>query len=397
MNQGVARGYSLVFSRRGVVAFFFGFGVALSPVYLGESGGFQLAHIFLLAALVFGLRRIFPLTRIDVLLGCYLAYACVREGLAIIGGAAITTLLPVAQLAFGFCVFLLARASFSDAPALRPLVKWCFVGTAVAVVGVLVLGSSGLEAEGAARAIGTFNNPNQLGYFGVLMGSIAILLSQRGVLSQKQAFLLILACTYLCVVSLSKSAMGSAVIIVLAYFAQSFSRRTLQFGFVVLVVLISLNIALEMGWLRFPALEDFAAYRRIIGAAKENDTSFAVRGYSILDNASWSDVIFGLSSAGVAALRGGYEVHSTYMAPIGAYGLVGGGLFILFLLYLSVSTIGRFGMLGFFGVLLPTLLYGVAHNGGRTALFWCLAGLVAAQGSRLPERSTRLRRAGRIA
>src|SRR3546814_6767658 len=89
------------------------------------------------------------------------------------------------------------------------LPKWCIAAVFVAAAGVLILGTGGLEAQSAERAIGTFNNPNQLGYFGVLLASIAILLSQRGALEHKYAFVLILICIYLCVVSLSKSAMRS--------------------------------------------------------------------------------------------------------------------------------------------------------------------------------------------
>src|SRR3546814_168162 len=65
-------------SRRNVVCFFFGLGVALSPIYLLQSGGVQPAHLMLLIALILGLRRLIPLARIDLLLVAYVLYDCLR-------------------------------------------------------------------------------------------------------------------------------------------------------------------------------------------------------------------------------------------------------------------------------------------------------------------------------
>src|SRR3546814_13228776 len=115
----------------------------------------------LLIALILGLRRLIPLARIDLLLVAYVLYACIREGIAVVEGAEISTLLPVAQLGFGFLVYLLTRKYFVDDQMLDRLPKWCIAAVFVAAAGVLILGPGGLEAQSAERAIGTFNNPNQ--------------------------------------------------------------------------------------------------------------------------------------------------------------------------------------------------------------------------------------------
>src|SRR5690606_1287440 len=61
--------------------------------------------------------------------------------------------------------------------------------------------------SGYGRAVGTFNNPNQLGYFSVCILSLAYLLYRDEYLSYFAAFVVFVIAIFLSITSLSKAAM----------------------------------------------------------------------------------------------------------------------------------------------------------------------------------------------
>lgn len=354
-----------------------GVALAITPIYAGSSGGMQPAHIFILLAALWSLRDFLPRRRQEFFLLAYFVYAWFREGFYAINNSTADGLLPVLHIAFAYIVYRLYQVVFQRYEFLRYGSPWISASTIIALSGVLLLGGGAVTGSDIERAIGTFNNANQLGYFGVLSASLVLLFwAERGI-GTRLALFLILLCGYLSFLSLSKSAMGSVLLVFLSILGMQARRRTKFIALAAIGVVIIWQIISALGLVPDIYVGDFAAYRRVQGALTESDTSFAVRGYSVLSGASWNDVMFGLGWDGVAGLRAGYEVHSTFMAPIAAYGLVGGGLFLAFLITLNIRFAVRKGIFMYVGVLLPSMLYGVAHNGGRTPLFWMLAGAAA--------------------
>lgn len=379
-------------SKSKALMFLLGMGVFLAPWYAWSSGGMQPGHLVLAIAIVIALARLLPSTFPEILLACYLVYAAVRESFQVLHSGETAGLLPVLHIFFGYCLYVLTRRVLESHDSFRPMGWWLLGSITFALVAVLVLGtgSVGVDAE---RAVGTFNNPNQLGYFGVLTASAMLILWVRNGIAQKWLLVALAACIYLCVLSLSKSAMASIALVPLAYVGIA-SRRSAHGVFAwAICALVLLYLLAEIGVMGSFYISDFAAYNRFINAAQENDSSLAVRGYTVLADASWWQVLFGLSSQTVADLRGGYEVHSTYMAPIASYGLIGGGFFLAFLLIFNYRFIIRFGIFPYLGVVMPMMLYGVAHNGGRTPFFWIFVGIATAACSRwagaLPHASRR--------
>lgn len=368
-------------TKQGLIKLALGLGVLLAPLYVWPSGGLQPGHLILALGIVVAFSKMRPVTMAESILALYLVYATIRESFEVIYSADIGGLLPALHIMFGYCIYVMTRKALELGRFSRALGWWLLVSTLFAVIGVLILGSGSLSVE-AERAVGTFNNPNQLGYFGVLASSIALVLWLQGGMAQKWMLAVLVLCIYLCVLSLSKSAMGSVVMVLLSYFGLVAHRRTRWFIVGCILVLVALYFLADLGVLSGIYVSDFAAYNRIINAAQESDSSLAVRGYTILSDASWWQVLFGLSSEVVADMRGGYEVHSTYMAPIASYGLVGGGIFLAFIAMFNYRFIVRFGLIAYLGVVVPMMLYGIAHNGGRTPLFWVYMGIVAALSSR---------------
>lgn len=354
-----------------------GVALALTPIYAGSSGGVQPAHLFILLAALWSLHDLLPRKRQEFLLLAYFVYAWFREGFYAITNSTVDGLLPVLHIAFAYIVYCLYRTVFQRHEFLRYGSPWICAATIIALIGVLLLGGGAITGVDIERAIGTFNNANQLGYFGVLIASLALFFWAERAIGTRTALFLVLLCGYLSFLSLSKSAMASVLLVFLALLGMQARRRTKFIAIAAIGLIVIWQLISALGLMPDLYGSDFAAYRRVQGALMESDTSFAVRGYTVLSGASWSDVIFGLGWDGVARLRSGYEVHSTFMAPIAAYGLIGGGLFLAFLIALNIRFAIRRGLFMYIGVLLPSMLYGVAHNGGRTPLFWMLVGAAA--------------------
>lgn len=369
-----------------MLVFLLGLGVLLAPWYAWSSGGVQPGHIAVALGILFIASRIVPATLPEGLLALYLLYATIRESLQVLFSGEIAGLLPALHVLSGYCIYAFSRRVLEMDGSQRPFARWLMGSIVFAAVGVLVLGTGSLVV-GSERAVGTFNNPNQLGYFGVLASSMVFILWMRGCMSQKWMLAAVVICIYLCILSLSKSAIASVALVPLAFFGVAFHRSTGGFFMWATLALVVLYILAEFGVLGNVYISDFAAYNRIVNAARESDSSLAVRGYTVLAEANWWEVLFGLSSQTVADLRGGYEVHSTYMAPVASYGLVGGGVFLAFLMNFNYRFFRRFGMFAYIGVVMPMMLYGIAHNGGRTPLFWIFLGLATALGAQRADRA----------
>lgn len=372
---------ALKLSRSGILMFLLGAGVLLAPWYAWSSGGMQPGHFVVALAIMLALHRMSPSTYPETLLASYLIYAATRESLQVLATGEVASLLPVLHILFGYFLYVLTRRVLDSYGSLRPLGWWLVGSVGFALVGVFFLGTASV-AVGTERAVGTFNNPNQLGYFGVLIASAVFALWVRESMAQKWMLMVLVVCIYLCLLSLSKSAIASVALVPLAYLGMAFRRSSRGIFAWILFALIGLYIISEIGLLGRVYISDFAAYNRIVNTAQEGDSSLVVRGYTVLADAAWWQVLFGLSSQTVADLRGGYEVHSTYMAPVASYGLVGGGLFLLFLTVFNYRFLTRFGVFPYLGAVMPTMLYGIAHNGGRTPLFWIFLGIATALCSR---------------
>jgi hypothetical protein len=243
-----------------------------------------------------------------------------------------------------------------------------FLALLVALCGVLALGYGLTTDSEGGRAVGTFNNPNQLGYFSVCLASLAGLLFLQRSLSSGRFLLVLCAVAFLAVASLSKAAMISVGFLSLvSVLALTRSRGALAISVTSGVVVVLLSIFL----VRSGALDGFAFFHRLSEIGQQDDDSFAERGYAIFLQGDLLQLVFGFGSDTVKKFVG-HEVHSTVASFFAGYGLVGGGLFIWFL-GLWVAKIYRgLGSIGVAMVAVPPLLYGISHNGSRFAVFWVL-------------------------
>lgn len=344
-------------------------GIALLPIYTFSSGGMQISHILLAVWMLSRLvQRGLRFRWADILLLTLFLLAFFRESVAVLTGETASALLAPAHILFVALLFnTLSRQDFDDR-LLQGVIRSIWGATIIAVVGVLVMGYGlTIDAE-AGRAVGTFNNPNQLGYFAVCLASISVLLGLQRAISATNMLLMLSGTLFLAIASLSKAAMV-AVAIPLALSVFVVMRRSylriLSF-FVVLSGMVGVAAIYSAG-----LLADLAFVRRLEGIGSQNDDSLEGRGYYVVEHFDAVNVWFGLGSRQVNEIVG-HEVHSTIASFLANYGAMGAGLFVTFLLLWMSRLLKRWSWLGLVLVAGPPMLYGITHNGSRFTIFWLL-------------------------
>jgi hypothetical protein len=226
------------------------------------------------------------------------------------------------------------------------------------------------------RAVGTFNNPNQLGYWALLVGICGFVLRREQRISLPNVVVLCGA-GYLVMVSLSKAALLSfALLLLLASVCQRVTRPTK----LALLGLILGGVVIAVAQ---PRLVDDLLAQGVIGKVadrlgnigEQGDDSLAARGYDRI----WrhpEHLVFGAGEG--AAFRfvrwqfdKAREMHSTLGTVLFSYGIVG---FSLFLALLAV--VFRRAPLAHMLYSLPIWSYGLTHQGLRDTMLWVFLGMV---------------------
>lgn len=360
-------------------------GISLLPIYLWESGGIQISHIVLaLSCLIYFLWKGFKADLPEFFLLLLALYIFVRESVVLLGGDTdMRSFFPAIYMFFNLIIFTTIRRLASNYCGKKWLSYGIFAAAGIATIGVLALGYKITADQEGGRAVGTFNNPNQLGYFSVCLYSMAVILYRESNISK--SWLLVLVCTalFLAVASLSKAAMVSmALSVFFIIFVLSKSKRLLPISlisfFLILATVYYLTIT---GY-----LDQFAFFRRLMDIGSQSDDSLEGRGYTILIQAGALEFIFGFGTTQVKNIIG-FEVHSTIGGVFINYGIIGCSLFLTFLIVWMKQILKNFGWLSFFIIAFPPMLYGLTHNGIRFTMFWILLGL-SFSASQLKDAST---------
>lgn len=253
----------------------------------------------------------------------------------------------------------------------------CHVALAIAiileVVALLVLSGPGI------RALGTFNNPNQLGYWGLLIGICVLVLKQDRRLSMADVALLGGA-GFAVVHSLSKAALLSfGLLLVLALVCQGMSRP-------VRAALLAVGVMGAAIALTDSSLIDRSASQGVIGKVtdrlenigEQGDDSLSGRGYDRIwrypeylvfgagEGAAWR-----FSRSRINPHLDQREMHSTLGTVLFSYGVIGFFLFVAML-----AMVFRRAPLAHLLYSLPIWAYGMTHQGLRTTMLWIFLGLV---------------------
>ena len=277
---------------------------------------------------------------------------------------------------FNMMVFLFViTAGYHDFERLKVVVWWSCV---IALLSQLLYLEFVFHGVGK-RATGTFNNPNQLGYWALLLMACLAVVKERAPLRPLD-ILALGAGFYVLMLSLSKAASISGTVLILLIIA--FCRLQRASGLVLSVLLVlGLVFQIATGGLveRFMSFEPVTNLEhRLSGLGKQEDDSLFHRGYiRLIQNPQY--LAFGAGEGGFERLTQdadmqSKELHSTLGTVLMSYGLIGLGLFAT----LMLAIFGR-APAASIAYLVPVMMYSVTHMGLRFSEFWVFLGLVYAQ------------------
>ena len=181
---------------------------AILPIYIWSSGGLQPSHILLgiycgALLLARGVGRGLP----DTILLVLAFFVLARESISVFVDGSAKSLIPAAHVIYSLLVFNALRRAITDERIRHLVLAGVLVSAAIAVVGVLSVGYTPIISSEIERPIGTFNNPNQLGYYSVCLFSFAYLYRLRFQIDRSYLIFLTICSVFLAIASLSKAAM----------------------------------------------------------------------------------------------------------------------------------------------------------------------------------------------
>src|SRR5690606_16019704 len=188
------------------------------------------------------------------------------------------------------------------------LIYAIFSSIIVAILPILFQGVNFSVSSGGTRIVGTFNNPNQLGYYSICAFSILTCLFYFKKISIIPYFIFNSLVVLLCIFSLSKAAMVAMALAIVIFCLDyiRFHPKKLIFAF-------TLFLILSYSFISSIDVSDLTFVNRISNIGSDNDDSLEGRGYNAIFEASGFELIFGLGIEKVTYFVG-HEVHSTFMS-----------------------------------------------------------------------------------
>lgn len=245
-------------------------------------------------------------------------------------------------------VFLVLYARFGD-----DLLRVTLYALAASVFLQVLLSAYALDRSTFRQSL-YFNNPNQLGYFAVLTGSIFYLGTVKIRINPYFQVLFYVGAGYLAALSLSKAALFGFGLLLLLILGRRASGLLL--GAALLGGVVVLGLGQTTVW---ENLE-----RRL--ESDSTDDSLGKRGYDRIFNHP-EYLVFGAGEGAHHRFISDHpgEMHSSWGTMIFCYGVIGAGLFLFGLFRLLRGVPFQAGL-----ALLPIFFYGSAHQGLRFTLFW---------------------------
>lgn len=351
---------------------------ALKPVYLWSSGMPQISDFFLVVSLfylivsfhgnIYFSEKGFSAVKLFSLLTMYqftvnLIWSMITSDLTMVK---VSLYYVFNLIAFAMC--LLIGVNIGTEGLKKSIVYGSFVSILVTMLGIATYSGS------SSRNVGFFNNPNQLGYYAVIM--MTVILYCRKQLNKPQKVILFLGSAYAAIASLSKAAiigyLGLLIIYILFFQEQ---RNIKKVGIKILLMGLFLGVV----YLLFYADNNYILSNnklylmryKIIHMMEENDSNLnSGRGYGRIFELGFN-FLWGMGEGDYNRFlsRPGAELHSTFVNLLVSYGLIG----LTGYLYLFKSCMGkRKKFINSLVILSGLFLYSITHNGVRNTLLWII-------------------------
>lgn len=365
--------------------------IALIPVYTFSSGGFQVVDIPLIISII--ISFFLPLDKISDL--------------------KFNRISLVIYSAWGVLINLIYSLVYSDINYIHvifimcytPLIYFCFIKLYYIllynhkyIIIYMALFISFLFAfitkpsfiEGG-RIVLSFNDPNQLGYYSLLVCVQMILLSRIISIMNKDSIfnyvlnaIIFVVCHYMLLLSLSRSALAAFIVLDLVYLLSINNLKKLL-SFVISIIIIFVYIFI----INPSFLKERIEARSPAHFKKETlIESFVLRTAEPLQKMKFWQYIVGQGQGGISAIidashrhpivagikKGIIEAHNIFAEIFRGYGLVG---IILFLIWF-ISTINHIKSIQGLLILFAILIFNMGIYGLRFRYFWITMGMMVA-------------------
>lgn len=351
--------------------------IALKPLYLSASGTMQICDLFFAAAVAYlaFVKGKFIFSRDSFsaikLLLILVFYIIMVNGTWFIltedRGLLVKSLFYVFNL-ISFCVCCLVATTVGLDKLKRAIAKGCCFSALLTAVGIIIY--RGLKA----RNTGFFNNPNQLGYYSLII--LTALLLWPAAFTTFEKLTVATISVWATISSGSKAAIIGLAFMLFIYIVigrGKITKKKLTIQIALLILLLAAVYYFLYGNSTFISSNATLSYvrYRILHMASENDSSFGFgRGYNRVFEMG-SNVFWGMGEGAFdrfQTLRG-LEVHSTYASILVSYGIWGTLLFVVCLKkIIIIPGYVKRNLCCLTGI----AMYSLTHNGIRNTLIWIL-------------------------
>ena len=356
---------------------------ALSPVYIWESGLPQISHIFASVAILIRLlyKPRIKWNRFWALGTLFVLYSFVVDIIIFSRYGDIRSMLEPAQYAFDFAVFVLLVSVIRErGRRILRKIFWLHMGLLIFQTTTVLLGNT--RVFGSTRAMGFFNDPNQMSYWAlwtaIIIGSTGKVLYS----SWLPGYLALLLAGAIDLFSASRSAALGLAVLALVYVYILIADLVRTRGFDIGMKTNRAKLILIVGSILLLSGVTFVVYRaggpvallskgaylvQRFGEHQYDDT-LSGRGYDRL----WKFPEYLLFGAGQGAFKRYShsarflgEIHSTWAGVLFNYGVTGFVILLGFLFGVLRKSGYPFALLA-----LPPFVYGFATFGLRNWYFW---------------------------
>lgn len=220
-----------------------------------------------------------------------------------------------------------------------------------------------------------FNNPNQLGYFGLLCMALTVIIYYRVRKSIVMTFCTMIGSFILVLTSLSKAAIVSAGLMLFFFIIYELkSHKRTRMAIVIVFVILTVVFVLFQGNIEIDNHLTIlkAVQERIYHIGSDGDDTLSGRGYDRIINHPQYLILGageGITKRFNSRIAG--EIHSLPGNILFSYGFLG---FFIFTFMILQCIMGR--KVQYLYPLICTLLYNLTHNGVRQPMFWILMTLI---------------------
>ena len=349
--------------------------LVLFPFYLWESGLPQIADFILLLFLIISLftTKIKKKYKLIWLISfIFIFYVTLVD---LVWSTILSTLIimPTLYFVYNFLVMLFLVEKINSKPTyyihiiLKGVISSLFLQFAISMIYV----------GDRLRAVLFFNNPNQLGFFVLLMTSLLFILYKIKKINSNFMIIILLFSSYLMILSVSQGAIASFAILILLFIAleRHKQKHKIKLFFLAGVIIFPLFLVFSNPYSlqgHLPHLD--LLIRRVQTSHDRNEGGLLTgRGYDRIFNHP-QYLIFGAGEGEFWRFDSSIprsEIHSTLGSLLFSYGIIGFSIFLILLFMIIKKNDVKFSY-----PLAPIFIYGLTHNGIRQTLFWIALALL---------------------